>query len=82
MTYYSRLQKEDEPFRYRSYRKSELARLYFPQVSRTAALQNLRRWIDRCEPVRKGLKELGYDRRRQYYLKCEVEVIVGHFGEP
>lgn len=75
-------EKSDGTFRLRIYRKSELALLYFPGASRPTALRNLHRWMERCEAIREGLKALGYDKHRQYFLKPEVELIVRYLGEP
>ena len=54
MTYYPD-STEDEPFRLRCYRKSELAMLYFPDFTPHAALQHLRRWILRCAELHEAL---------------------------
>lgn len=81
MTYY-RNSTEDEPFRLRVYRKSELARLYFPDASTATALQTLNRWINRCPAVREGLRDMGYDKYRKHFLKPEVELIISQLGEP
>ena len=72
----------DTTFRLRIYRKSELAQMYFPDASRSTALQNLSRWIERCKAIREGLAALGYDKHRQYFLRPEVELIVRYLGEP
>lgn len=69
-------------FRPHVYPKSELASLYFPRSTPHTALQNLSRWIARCQPLREGLEALGYDKHRKYYLTPEVELIVRHLGEP
>lgn len=75
------LQTEQE-FRLKTYKKNELAMMYFPDVSKASASRNFRRWIRRCPSMMKELEEMGYDKNRQYMLKAEVEVIVKHLGEP
>ena len=67
----------EQEFRLRTYKKNELAMMYFPDVSKAAASRNFRRWIRNCPPM---MKEL--DENRQYLLKAEVAVIVKHLGEP
>ena len=82
MTYYPESQ-EDEPFRVRCYRKSELAMLYFPQYSAHATMQHLRRWILRCTELHEALKKSGYrGNGTHYFLRSEVELIVRYLGEP
>ena len=70
------------PFRCRLMTKERLARLYFPESTRTAAKQHLRRWIERCRPLADELRHLGYNPFRHSFLKPEVEAIVRHLGEP
>lgn len=82
MTYYPD-STEDEPFRLRCYRKSELAMLYFPDFGPHAALQHLRRWILRCTELHEALKKTGYTGTgTHYFLRKEVELIVHYLGEP
>lgn len=73
---------EERPFRMRVYRKSELARMYFPYAGNKTALQNLARWIGHCTELGKALEQVGYDKNRKFYLKPEVELIVKFLGEP
>lgn len=73
---------DTEPFRLRTYHKGELARMYFPQSRRKTALQNLSRWIQGCPELWDGLRRMGYEKTRKYYLKTEVELIVKCLGEP
>ncbi|MDN0071304.1 DUF4248 domain-containing protein [Bacteroides caecigallinarum] len=72
----------EQEFRLRTYKKNELAMMYFPDVSKAAASRNFRRWIKNCPPMMKELEAMGYDKNRQYLLKAEVAVIVKHLGEP
>ena len=75
-------QQTEQAFRLRTYKKNELAMMYFPDVTKDAASRNFRRWIRQCPPMMKELQAMGYDKNRQYLLKAEVEVIVKHLGEP
>lgn len=75
---------EDEnlTFHSRVYRKSELARMYFPEADTKTALQGLARWIKRCTELRKALEAVGYEKNRRFFRKPEVELIVKFLGEP
>ena len=75
-------EQSEQEFRLRTYKKNELAMMYFPDVSKAAASRNFRRWIKNCPPMMKELEAMGYDKNRQYLLKAEVVVIVKHLGEP
>lgn len=66
----------------RAYRKNELARLYFPQADKKMALQGLSRWIKQCAELEKALEASGYNKKRKFFLKAEVEIIVKFLGEP
>ncbi len=74
----------EDGFRLRAYRKSELAMLYFPHLARKEAVCKLKRWIDRCTPLRRELDETEYppDLRRFDFTPKEVRLIVRHLGEP
>lgn len=74
---------QPEPeFIIRSYTKAELAQLYSPGREPAAALQNLYRWIRKCQPLAAELKQIGYDKHRHSFLKREVETIHKHLGDP
>ena len=73
---------DERPFRMRVYRKSELAQLYFPYAAKKQALNNLNRWIRRCEALHTALTEAGYVKNRWFFLRPEVELIVRYLGEP
>lgn len=73
---------ETGEFRLRIYHKSELARMYFPQSRQKTASQNQSRWIQGCPELWEGLRRMGYEKTRKYYLKPEVELIVKCLGEP
>ena len=63
----------DQPFHIRTYKKSELAHLYNPNVCLKVALQILRRWIVYNLPL---LQELRLLSPRQ------VATIIRYLGEP
>ena len=70
--------KQQETFAVRSYGKSELAMLYFPDsASKDAALRRFRYWLS----INPRLKKLLKVRGRNFTPK-EVKNIVDEFGEP
>lgn len=66
----------------RTYGRTELAQLYIPRITAHSAWQCLRRWIDRCEPLRDKLQQNGYDGRTRTFTPEQVRLIVHYLGEP
>lgn len=58
----------DQPFLIRTYKKSELAHLYNPNVCLKVALQILRRWIVYNLPLLQELEQEGYRARNRLLL--------------
>ena len=75
---------ENEIFTVRCYSKSELAMMYFPELSQEMASQKLKRWIRRCTPLMGELAECGFSTSscRKDLTPREVRLIVRHLGEP
>lgn len=72
-----------ENFKIKTYGKSELALLYFPNAqSKTGALQNLHYWISSNEKLVRELSSCGTRAKAKYYTPREVMLIVAHLGEP
>lgn len=71
-----------EKFKIRTYRKSELAQLYRPEICKASALQCLTRWIARCEPLSRQLYASPGARRGQFFTAHEVRLIVKYLGYP
>ena len=70
-------------FEIRSYGKSELAMLYFPNVQTPGgALSNLNFWIRRCRDLYAALRACGMARKAKAYTPKEVALIVYYLGEP
>ena len=67
-------QQPEQTFRLRTYKKNELAMMYFPDVSKDAASRNFRRWIRQCPPMQKDLRAIGYDKNCQHLLKAEEAI--------
>ena len=72
-----------DEFEIRSYGKSELAMLYFPEsATPKGALNNLNLYIDHKPGLRRQLRDLGSPRLAHSYMPNEVALIVEAFGEP
>ena len=72
-----------KPFEIRSYGKSELAMLYFPDAkTKKGAMNNLNYWINYCTELREKLRELNSPPHAHRYTRREVELIVEYLCEP
>lgn len=70
-------------FTLRTYGKSELAMLYFPQSATPhTAVNHLMAWINRSVRLKGLLQEAGYMKTSKYFTPRQVAVIVEHLGEP
>lgn len=70
-------------FEIRTYGKSELAMLYFPNAeTKKGALNNLNFYINKKRGLRKKLLKLGSPPKAHSYLPNEVEIIIKALGEP
>ena len=72
-----------KPFEIRSYGKSELAMLYFPDAqTKKGAMNNLNYWINYNAELREKLRELKSPPHAHRYTRREVELIVEYLCEP
>lgn len=71
-----------QEFKIRPYTKSQLAQMYFPELSNVAARRRLARWIARCQPLCDKLADANYDKNSRWFTPNQVRCIVEHFGEP
>ena len=70
-------------FEIRTYGKSELAMLYFPNAeTTTGALSNLSFWIRKNKKLVKALRSCGMPLKSKFYTPREVSLIVKHLGAP
>ena len=60
----------------RAYSKQELAQTYFPDIAPRSAVNRLRAWIDRCQPLSQALHEAGYRKTSKWFTPHEVRLIV------
>ena len=66
----------------KSYPKSELALMYFPDSSPHVALNHLNSWIKRCPPLVDALAGCNQSRFAKYFSAKAVRLIVDYLGEP
>ena len=70
-------------FEIRSYGKSELAMLYFPDAkTKRGAINNLNYWIDYNRELREKLRAQNSPPNAHRYTRREVELIVEYLCEP
>lgn len=70
-------------FEIRTYGKSELAMLYFPNAETTkGALSNLSFWIRSNKKLVKELRKCGMPHKSKSYTPREVALIIHHLGPP
>ena len=70
-------------FEIRTYGKSELAMLYFPNAETTkGALSNLSFWIRSNKKLVKELRKCGKPPKSKSYTPREVALIIHHLGPP
>ena len=66
----------------KSYPKSELALLYFPDSDPHVALNRLNAWIKRCKPLTEALADCYQSRKAKFFSPKAVRLIVEYLGEP
>ena len=66
----------------RAMSKAELALLYLPDHEPHAAVTQLMRWVNACEPLLRELEEAGYNKHCKILQKRFVMLIVKHLDEP
>ena len=66
----------------RSYGKSELAMLYFPDSDPHVALNRLNAWIRRCPPLVEALAGCSQGTHAKYFCPKAVRLITEYLGDP
>ena len=70
-------------FNIRTYGKSELALLYFPEANTShTAVNHLMSWVNRCKELKHELEEAGYQKTAKFFTPKEVTKIVEYLGYP
>lgn len=72
-----------ENFKIKTYGKSELALLYFPEAqTAVGALRSLNFWINGNKRLQEKLRNCGMPITAKNYTPREVALIVEYLGEP
>ena len=66
----------------KSYGKSELAMMYFPDRNPQVALNRLNSWIRRCPPLADALADCSQSLHAKYFSPKAVRLITEYLGEP
>ncbi len=66
----------------KSYPKSELALMYFPDSDPHVATNHLAQWIKRCPPLVAALASCYQSRHAKYFSAQAVRYIIEYLGEP
>ena len=66
----------------KSYGKSELAMMYFPDSNPHVALNRLNAWIRRCQPLTEALAGCSQSTHAKYFSPKAVRLITEYLGEP
>jgi len=69
-------------FRIRAYGRTELAQMYCPDLSPSAAWRKLRQWIDLYPGLAVRLHEMGCGESVRTWPPSAVRLIVEALGEP
>ena len=71
-----------EPFKIRTYGRTELAQLYCPGLCPQAAFRKLYQWIDFHRTLRSELHALVPSDKVRTYTPAQVQLIYNALGEP
>ena len=66
----------------KSYGKSELAMLYFPDSMPSVALKRLNRWINNIPELRCELDKSRIGKNSKSWTRQQVDLITYYLGEP
>ena len=66
----------------RSLSRTELARIYAPELSEASARKRLREWLHFSPELMARLKAAGYRERQRVLTPKQVKIIMEHLGEP
>lgn len=73
---------EESIFTVKSYHKADLALMYHPGLSATAAMGKMRRWINRNAELKRKMGEVQVSVLNHTYTPKEVAILVEFLGEP
>ncbi|MBO7466064.1 MAG: DUF4248 domain-containing protein [Bacteroidaceae bacterium] len=72
----------DKPFNVRTYGRTELALLYFPQHTPCATWRALRHELELCKPLARELRAQGYTTSQRHFTPRQVRTITQYLGTP
>jgi hypothetical protein len=72
----------EETFKVRAYGFGELAQLYFPNITKKSAAEQLRNWIAINKPLKNNLYLNGLKPKQRVLTPLQVNLIVSEFGSP
>jgi hypothetical protein len=72
----------EETFKIRAYGYSELAQLYFPNVTKKSASVQLRRWILLNKKLESELLQTGFKPGQRLLTPKQVQLILEAIGTP
>ena len=71
-----------EGFIVKCYDKRELAQMYFPHSAARVAVNRLRRWMLRCEPLMAEIEATDFHPKTKAFSVREVRIIAYYLGKP
>ncbi len=72
----------EEQFKVRAYGFGELAQLYFPNITKKSAAEQLRNWIGLNKKLKIELTINGHKPKQRVLTPIQVNLIVEEFGTP
>ncbi len=73
---------KETPFIIKSYHKADLALMYHPGLTVAAAMNKMRRWINRNTELKRRMKAVRTSPQNHTYAPVEVAILVKFLGEP
>lgn len=73
---------DQEGFIVKCYDKRELAQMYFPHSAARVAVNRLRRWMHRCEPLMAEIQTADFHPKTKAFSVREVRIIAHYLGKP
>ena len=64
------------------YDKHELAHMYFPDLEISLAVNKLRPWMRRCEPLMLEIQAMDFHPKTKAFTAREVRLIAYYLGNP
>ncbi len=72
----------EEQFKVRAYGFGELAQLYFPNITKKSAAEQLRNWIALNQSLKNKLQSNGHKPKQRVLTPLQVNLILEEFGIP